>query len=275
VTRLGFGVRGDLDVGQVAWAAREAERAGYSSFWLSHPLAPVDLSRVVAALDATTSLVIGIGVVPCSHSSPESIAASAESTHLRAERFILGIGAGVPSCGLNHLRFTAHTLRARIRSQVIIGALGPAGCKLAATAGDGLLLTLVTPDAARRSLKLAHSELGAAARARWTSITYVRVALGEEAESLLRREIGVYGQYPGFRAHLSQAATSGRLPGIAVNTNAGLVGPLGEWTDVTDKVVLRAVRGADSQDGLKRLIDAGMNAWMDAARAVRGKAAAS
>src|SRR5438552_2807953 len=69
----GFAVAANVKAEVVAAAAREAEGAGYTSFWVNHP-GPFDgLGALATAARETRRLGLGIGVIPLHTRGPQSI----------------------------------------------------------------------------------------------------------------------------------------------------------------------------------------------------------
>ena len=63
----GFGVTAAVDHGVVAELAREAERLGYTSFWFNDIPHAEGLASVAAAVEATTSIPLSVGVIRSMH----------------------------------------------------------------------------------------------------------------------------------------------------------------------------------------------------------------
>lgn len=164
------------DPAAVLGEARDAERAGFGTVWVSERLDVKDAGVVCGAVAATTTRVrVATGVVHPSTRHPLTLASMAATAHaLSGGRFLLGLGRGVgtlaPSlgvpaptlAGLEHLVSVLRRLWAgeQITEEgpvgsfrgmrfsdlppgappVVLATIGPRGLELAGRAFDGVLL---------------------------------------------------------------------------------------------------------------------------------------
>src|SRR6266540_273340 len=152
--QLGFGLAGAAPIETIEAAAAAAEELGYSSFWLSHPSPPVNgagLPALGRAAMVTSSIALGIGVIPLSDHSPDQILRQVAEYQLPLDRFRLGIGSGAGQRALTRVRVAAQYLRDRIGCELTIAALGPRMGHIAAQYADSVLLNWLNPDYARTS----------------------------------------------------------------------------------------------------------------------------
>jgi alkanesulfonate monooxygenase SsuD/methylene tetrahydromethanopterin reductase-like flavin-dependent oxidoreductase (luciferase family) len=71
----GFALHAGVAPDVIRAAAREAEAAGYDSFWVNHP-GPIDgLASLAVAAGVTTRISLGVGVVPLHTHGPDRIVA--------------------------------------------------------------------------------------------------------------------------------------------------------------------------------------------------------
>src|SRR2546428_14086783 len=92
----GFAVAANVKAEVVAAAAREAEGAGYTSFWVNHP-GPFDgLGALATAARETRRIGLGIGVIPLHTRGPQSIAEGARPHAPPPDRLWLGVGSPNP-----------------------------------------------------------------------------------------------------------------------------------------------------------------------------------
>src|SRR5438876_517869 len=92
----GFAVAANVKAEVVAAAAREAEGAGYTSFWVNHP-GPFDgLGALATAARETRRLGLGIGVIPLHTRGPQSIVEGVRAHALPLDRLWLGVGSPNP-----------------------------------------------------------------------------------------------------------------------------------------------------------------------------------
>jgi alkanesulfonate monooxygenase SsuD/methylene tetrahydromethanopterin reductase-like flavin-dependent oxidoreductase (luciferase family) len=239
---LGFGVHGDLEPEIVADVAQRAEQRGYQSFWISHPVSGPALAPLARAASRTRAIKLGVGVVPLSHASPQDIVDAVRRLDLPIDRLLLGLGSGNVSKPLSAIRAAAAALRAALPAALVIGALGPRMCELAGQEGDGLLLTLVSPELAMAGGVLAARAARERGRPAPLTYTYVRVAVGTDAARRVEDEVCRYRQYPAFARHLDMVGVASSQLGIAATSEATLRHGLLPWRSAVDVVVIRPVR---------------------------------
>src|SRR2546426_6626734 len=120
----GFAVAANVKAEVVAAAAREAEGAGYTSFWVNHP-GPFDgLGALATAARETRRLGLGIGVIPLHTRGPQSIVEGARAHALPLDRLWLGVGSPNPK-SLDRVRDGVAALRKELRTKLVVAALGP------------------------------------------------------------------------------------------------------------------------------------------------------
>src|SRR5215467_15866617 len=177
---LGFAVFAGTSPDVIRASAKEAERLGYSSFWVNHPGATDGLAALALAARETQHIELGIGVIPLHTRGPESIVQGVKSTGLPLDRLLLGVGSPNPEA-LKRVRAGIGELRRQVSTRIIVAALGPQMCRLAGEVADGVLFNWLTPDHARRSADLVRAGAASAKRPVPTLYAYVRVALGPAA----------------------------------------------------------------------------------------------
>src|SRR5437660_9695116 len=147
---LGFAVFAGTSPEVIRACAREAERLGYSSFWVNHPGSTDGLAALAHAARETQRIELGIGVIPLHTRGPESIALGVKSTGLPLDRLLLGVGSPNPEA-LKRVRAGIADLRRQLSTRLIVAALGPQMCRLAGEVADGVLFNWLTPEYARES----------------------------------------------------------------------------------------------------------------------------
>src|SRR5205809_2476154 len=140
----GFALFAGVSPSIVTAAAREAETLGYTSFWVNHPGATDGLLSLAQAASVTRKIDLGIGVIPLHTRGPESIIEGVRSQALPLDRLLLGVGSPNPD-SLARVRGGIATLRAGLRTRLIVAALGPKMCELAGEVADGVLFNWLTP----------------------------------------------------------------------------------------------------------------------------------
>src|ERR671935_394473 len=92
----GFAVAANVKSDVIAATAREADRAGYTSFWVNHP-GPFDgLASLATAAKESRRLALGIGVIPLHTRGPASIVEGVRTHTLPLARLLLGVGSPNP-----------------------------------------------------------------------------------------------------------------------------------------------------------------------------------
>jgi probable F420-dependent oxidoreductase len=167
----------------------EAEALGFEEAWLAEVAGPESFALAGAIGAATTTMALGVAVVPASTRTPALLAMGAGtiSQVLRGREFCLGVGSssqvivetwhGAPFVPpLARVRETVEATRALLggeRSYVgtlvraerftlasppvgpvrlFVGALGPRMLRLAGAVGDGVCLNLMPPEVVPRQL---------------------------------------------------------------------------------------------------------------------------
>jgi alkanesulfonate monooxygenase SsuD/methylene tetrahydromethanopterin reductase-like flavin-dependent oxidoreductase (luciferase family) len=228
--------------------AREAEAAGYSSFWVNHPGNTDGLAALAAAARTTTRVDLGIGVIPLHTRGPASIAEGVRTQKLPTGRLLLGVGSPNPG-SLARVRDGIAALRAALPgTRLIVAALGPKMCHLAGEVADGVLFNWLTPEWARTSAGWVREGATAAGRKTPTLYAYVRVALGAAAAGTLAEEGRRYAGIPAYAAHFDRMGVKPVDTGVAVMTPDAFRPALTRWEGAVDEIVLRAITGADTVD---------------------------
>lgn len=214
------------------------------------------------ALEATSSIVLGTGVVGTIFHTPHHLALTAATLVEQAEgRFVLGVGVahrefaerlGVPfpSSVVGHARKTCTELRARSRDGVAFGrgfpvwlaALGPRMVEAALDTTDGVMLNWVAPEATR-SVAQAAARLGRP----WTVSAMVRVGPRDVLESDAARYRSMFANYA---AHFDRQG---------LETAADVVAATCLPSDALDRLASVAAAYADAGVDVLILNPSGMN----------------
>src|SRR5881275_2256500 len=199
----GFAVAANVKSDVIAAAAREADRAGYTSFWVNHP-GPFDgLASLAAAAKESQRIALGIGVIPLHTRGPQSIAEGVRTHALPLDRLWLGVGSPNPQ-SLDRVREGVAALRKDLRTRLVVAALGPKMCHLAGEVADGVLFNWLTPEHARLSAGWVREGAKAAGRKPPTLYAYVRFALGPAAIERLGEEGARYAAIPAYASHFER-----------------------------------------------------------------------
>jgi alkanesulfonate monooxygenase SsuD/methylene tetrahydromethanopterin reductase-like flavin-dependent oxidoreductase (luciferase family) len=253
----GFGIAGALDTSIVADLAREAEQAGYATFWANDTPAGDGLVALAAAQNTTSSIRLGVGVIPVDRKPAVAIATQLPELGLRQDRLIIGIGSGGLGQGaLDAVRSAAELLQMRVEARVVVGALGPRMCEVGGEAADGVLLNWLTPGYLPILARLSTEAARAAGRPKPWIGAYVRVALAGPAEARLRAEAERYERYPAYAAHFRRMgvrAIETCVVGDAEQIEAGL----NAFPSDADEIVVRAIAADETFDAYLQVLRAG------------------
>jgi alkanesulfonate monooxygenase SsuD/methylene tetrahydromethanopterin reductase-like flavin-dependent oxidoreductase (luciferase family) len=238
---VSIGFAASLGPEVIARLAPAAEDAGFHGLWVNDTPGADSLAALSSAALVTTQLTLATGVVPVDRQPAAEIAASVGTLDLPQERLVLGIGSGAAKNGaLAMVRDAAAALRGQVSARVIVGALGPRMRRLAVEHSDGVLLTWLTPSAAREQAVEARAAASGA-----HVVLYVRTALDPGAGHRLDVESARYAAIPSYAANfIRQGATASETV-----MDAG-IGPiearLDDYRAAVDEVVLRAITPTDS-----------------------------
>ncbi|GAA5197007.1 LLM class flavin-dependent oxidoreductase [Microbacterium jejuense] len=236
---VSLGIAAAAGVEVAALLAPAAERAGFHALWVNDTPGADAFEVLAAAAAVTDRLVLATGVLPVDRRTPESIVARVDALGLPVDRLVLGIGSGSGGAvgALARVRDAAAALRAGSDASVVVGALGPKMRRLGAGASDGVLLSWLTPEAARAQTDAAH-EVSPAARA----ALYVRAATDPAALDRLQNEAARYAGYPSYAANFARL---GIAAADTVLRPQGFAAELAAYREAADEVVLRAIVSGD------------------------------
>ncbi|MDL9980638.1 LLM class flavin-dependent oxidoreductase [Microbacterium sp. ASV49] len=244
--RLSIGVAGLLGPDAIARIAPTVEAAGFHALWVNDTPGGDALIALAAAARVTSRLTLATGVLAVDRRPAESIAAAVGD--IPQDRLVLGIGSGQTSVGaLARVRDAAELLREQTDAQVLVGALGPKMRAVAATAGQGPLLSWLTPSIAAAQSAEAHALEPAAHVA-----LYVRTALDAAARPALDVEVARYASYPKYAANFARLAISAADTVLDPDTADTRIP---QYVDAVDEVVLRAIVASDAVEDYAAFVD--------------------
>lgn len=255
VTDRGIGLAAAVHSDVTLATAQAAERKHFHSFWLNNPPGGNAISQLVVLSTRVPAILLGVGVIPLSHSTPGEIASSVHESRMPTSRLYLGIGSGSASGGLQRVREGVDELHRLVDCDVVVAALGPKMCTVAGEVADGVLLNWLTPDAAQRSLAWIRDGADRAQRSMPRVMAYVRVAIEGEGSDRFAHEAATYGSYPQYAAHFERMGIRAEDTGI-VGTSVAIHDALTQWDDIVDEVVLRVITATDTTDEIARVVDA-------------------
>ena len=251
----GFAVAANVKAEVIAAASREAEGAGYTSFWVNHP-GPFDgLASVAAAARETRRIALGIGVIPLHTRGPASIVEGVRAHALPLDRLLLGVGSPNPQA-LARVRDGVAAVRKELKTRVVIAALGPKMCRLAGEVSDGVLFNWLTPEHAQASAALVREGAKAAGRPAPRIFAYVRQAMGPGGADRVAKEGARYAAIPAYKANFDRMGVKPAATAVVAETPAEVARALARWEGVIDEVVLRALPADDGVESTLALVRA-------------------
>lgn len=252
----GFGLAATTPAAVIRAAAAAAEEHGYRTFWVNDTPDGDGLAALAEAATVTEQISLGVGVIPLSRRTPESIVEQVRRLGLPLERLRLGVGSGSGTGALRRVRQGVRALREALPVELVVAALGPKMCRLAGAEADAVLLNWLTPEHARVSAGWVQEGADQAGRQRPKLYAYVRVAIGAAAIQRLEQEAGRYERIPGYADHFARMGVGARQTAIAVERPEELPAALQAWDGVLDELVVRAITAADSEEQVLELVRA-------------------
>jgi len=251
----GFAVAANVKTDVIAAAAREAEGAGYTSFWVNHP-GPFDgLASVAVAARDSRRIALGIGVIPLHTRGPQSIVEGVRTHALPLDRLWLGVGSPNPK-SLDRVREGVAALRKDVRTKIVVAALGPKMCRLAGEIADGVLFNWLTPEHAKASAVLVREGAQAAKRPVPRLFAYVRLAMGPGAAERVAKEGARYDSVPAYHANFERMGVKPEATAVVADTPAEVARALARWDGALDEIVLRALPADDGVESTLALLRA-------------------
>ena len=245
--RVSIGVAGLLGPAAVGRIASAVEAAGFHALWVNDTPGGDALAALAGAAEATEHLVLATGVVAVDRRPVESLTAAVAA--LPQDRLVLGIGSGQARVGaLALVKDAALRLREQTSARVLVGALGPKMREVAVTAGQGPLLSWLTPEIAAVQAKEAH---GLSAHAHVA--LYVRTAMDAAARPRLRTEVDRYASSPNYRANFDRLGIA--AAGTVLDPDTFVTG-IASYRAAVDEVVLRAIVAGDEVEDYLSFVQA-------------------
>jgi alkanesulfonate monooxygenase SsuD/methylene tetrahydromethanopterin reductase-like flavin-dependent oxidoreductase (luciferase family) len=251
--RRGFGIAAAVPQELIAPLAKAAEESGYSTFWVNDTPGADGIQALRRAGEETSSIRLGVGVIPLDRRTPDEIAARIVELELPVDRLMIGLGSGGAHSGsLDLVERGIVEVRDLTGCSVAVGALGMKMIELAARLADGVILNWLTPDWASRSAALAK---GSQVGHRPEVIGYVRTAL-TESRPKLKAEGERYASFPSYARHFARMgvdAIDTCVMGSAEEIGAGLR----SFDAELDETVVRAIVAKDSLESYMAVLNAG------------------
>lgn len=244
----GFGIPATGDAARAGHIAERVEQLGYRSIWSNDTPGKDGIVTVAHMAQSTSSLRVGVGVVPCDRRPPMEVARTVQSLGIPLDRLVLGVGAGSSTTPLATARDAIRVLRAELGPEVTLGlaAMGPQMCRLAGRIADLVLFNWMPPE----RLEWAAGKVSAGARSASRpdlprKAAYVRAAIGAGAGQRLLAEAERYHRIPAYRRHFDAMGAPLGSVGIAAGP-AEIPARTAAYDRVLDEVVVRALPASDS-----------------------------
>lgn len=255
-TATGFGIAGALDHRVVREIAPVLEGAGFTTLWVNDTPDGDSLASLAVAAEVTTGLRLATGVISVDRRSPEAIIEAVERLGLPVPLLTIGVGSSAPPSPLGRIGEAIERFQASLACPVMVGALGPRMRRLGVTAGDGVLLNWLTPDAARQAVADKDEAIREHGGTDARTALYVRTALGEPAGERLRAEAHRYEGIPSYAANFRRLGVRGVDTAILATTPDGIRDGLAKYEGTVDEVVVRAITANDTLAEYLTLIEA-------------------
>jgi alkanesulfonate monooxygenase SsuD/methylene tetrahydromethanopterin reductase-like flavin-dependent oxidoreductase (luciferase family) len=219
----GYGTVGSLPVEALARIGAEVERLGYTNYWMNLVVgASQPLRMLEAVLDSTSSIEVGLGVIPADTYPPDELALALRTRDWPWGRLIIGVGSGLRSPGAAaFLEESVSTLR-RLGPpvRIAVGGYGPRMLRAAGRAADVLCFAWMTPEHLAWAMTQVEQGMREAGRAgRLPCYLYIRSAVGPDAGVRIEHEMAIYGRQPHHVRHHAAMQAVGPV-GIALPSPA-------------------------------------------------------
>jgi alkanesulfonate monooxygenase SsuD/methylene tetrahydromethanopterin reductase-like flavin-dependent oxidoreductase (luciferase family) len=238
----GFGIAGALNHQIVSRLAPEAEAARFATFWANDTPNGDGLESLAAALSTTSSIRLGVGVIPIDRKPAAAIIEQAKRLGLPENRLTIGIGAGGLRKGsLSAVANAAGDLKQSLSARIVVGSLGPYMTQIGGMTADGVLLNWITSDGAGELGELARMAAREKGHSAPHVAAYIRVAMGDRAYARLAEEAVRYETYPQYKRHFESMRFSAIETAIFGTEPETLQSKLSAYEDYVEEAVVRAV----------------------------------
>jgi alkanesulfonate monooxygenase SsuD/methylene tetrahydromethanopterin reductase-like flavin-dependent oxidoreductase (luciferase family) len=244
----GLVLRDPLPWADLREMAETAEETGYAAVFVPEIAGREAFSTLTGLATATSSVVIGTGVIPMTSRTPTATAMAASTVQdVSGGRLVVGLGTGtVPSAApgpVERLREYVRVVRAALRSEMVdsplfgvegfalelgvdppppvwLAALGDRMVELGGEIADGVLLNWCTPERVQRARRAVMTSAEGAGRdpASVTVAVYVRACIGPPAgvaRRTLKEMTGRYASLPKYLAQFERMGLGNEAPAAA------------------------------------------------------------
>jgi alkanesulfonate monooxygenase SsuD/methylene tetrahydromethanopterin reductase-like flavin-dependent oxidoreductase (luciferase family) len=244
-----FGVTAGLDPEIASPLAARCQELGYASVWSNDHPGAKGLETLADYAKGADRIELGVAVIALDRASPEEIAADIDRLGLDRGRLWVGLGSGFTEKPLTTMREALPKLRNALPGvRLVLAAMGPKMCALGGAEWDGVFFNWMTPEFAAGAREKVESGAREAGRDAPPVFSYVRTAVGTNAEGRLARDESFYRDlHQGYRSHFERLGEPEGTVGVAAE-NAGAAQTELSRYRALDTVVVRALASANLED---------------------------
>jgi len=257
-TMLGLGVTAGVSPHLARDLAARCQELGYQSLWANDsPRAP-GLETLADFAAGAPQLELGVGVLPLDQHPPAKIKADIDRLGVDPAKLWVGVGSGQLRLHLDAVRRAVGELRQLLPdgTRIVVAAMRRRLCRLGGEIADGVLLNWMLPAQAAQARTWVEEGHGERSGIRPVVATYVRVALGPEAERRLMTEEGRYREInEAHREHFAAMNVPIGSVGIAASQPGDVVAGLEPYRAAVDLTIVRALATSD-EDSLIAVAEA-------------------
>lgn len=251
----GFGIDATVPTDVAAETASLAESLGYGSFWVNGSPPHGALDSLEAAAE-TSSLILGVGVIPLTSMAIDEIISGVKSRELPEQRLWLGVGSSRNPGGLDDVRAAAQQLRQKLDCTVVTGAVGPKMTQLAGEVADCVLFTWWPRNEVASSRQLVDESAADAGRETPVIASYVRCALLPQAAATVEEKAARYQSIPKYAEVFARNDMTAADSIVQGHDRDELLGQIEEEEVVIDLPIIRAIVPEDAVEPIADLAHA-------------------
>lgn len=251
----GFGIDATVSPDVAADVAAEAERAGYTSFWVNGS-PPQGALEIITRVAGRTDLELGVGVFPLTDITAEDLVDEIRHRGIPQDRLWVGIGSGRRSGALSEVHDAVHTLRRGLAVVVATAAVGPKMTSLAGEIADAVIFTWWVAAEVERSRIHLRKGASMAGRNPPPVVSYIRCAVLPQGAEAVAKRADFYGSIPRYREVFVRNGLSAADTVVRGNSRADLIPGIEREEAVVDHPVIRAIPASDTVESLVELVRA-------------------
>ena len=248
---LGLGVTAGISETLARDLASRCQELGYQSLWSNDGERAPGLETLAHFAVGAPNLELGVGVLPLDRNPPAKINADINRLGIDPSRLWVGVGSGQLRPPVEAVRRGVEELRQLLPegTRIAVAAMRPRLCRLGGEIADAVLLNWMLPAQAARARTWMESGERPEDERKPVLATYVRVAVGPQAQERLTLEESRYRVInEGHRRHFAAMDVPVGSVGIAASGRADVVEGLEPYRSAVDLTIVRALAtgGEDS-----------------------------